>query len=102
MKLTSRTPVIWQPDEMTCYGVQPKNVNAARARDDFLAVLFSLLTGCTSYKNTAWEYIRLQRIFVRQVRHQQEGAKSNIAYLIYTTFLMTVRTFSDGKFSINL
>lgn len=37
MKLTSRTPVIWQPDEMTCYGVQPKNVNAVRARDDFFS-----------------------------------------------------------------
>lgn len=54
MKLTGRTPVIWQPDEITCYGVQSKNVNTARARDDFLAVLFSLLTGCASYKNTAW------------------------------------------------
>lgn len=54
MKLTRRTPVIWQLDEMTCYGVQPKNVNAARTHKDFLAVLFSLLTGCARYKSSAW------------------------------------------------
>ncbi|EAW2931498.1 hypothetical protein FEF67_02990 [Salmonella enterica] len=54
MKLTSRTPVIWQPDEMTCYGVQPKMLTPPGLVMIFLAVLFSLLTGCASYKNTAW------------------------------------------------
>lgn len=30
MKLTSRTLVIWQLNEMTCYGVQPKMLMPTR------------------------------------------------------------------------
>ncbi|EAA2981401.1 hypothetical protein DNY73_07275 [Salmonella enterica subsp. diarizonae] len=54
MKLTIRMPVIWQLNEMTCYGVQPKMLMPTRLIMIFLAVLFSLLTGCASYKNSAW------------------------------------------------
>ncbi|EAP0943366.1 hypothetical protein B7802_09565 [Salmonella enterica] len=54
MKLTIRMPVIWQLNEMTCYGVQPKMLMPTRLIMIFLAVLFSLLTGCASYKNSGW------------------------------------------------
>ncbi|EBD7574010.1 hypothetical protein C3Z23_20005 [Salmonella enterica] len=52
----------------------------------FLAVLFSLLTGCASYKNTAWGIYPASTDICPSGTTQQEGAKSNIAYLIYTTF----------------
>ncbi len=78
-----RTPVIWQPDEMTCYE-STENVNAAG-----LVMIFSrtvLIADRMPGLKHGMGYIRLQRIFVHQVRHQQEVQKSNIAYLIYTTF----------------
>lgn len=86
MKLTIRMPVIWQLNEMTCYGVQPKMLMPTRLIMIFLAVLFSLLTGVQVIKTLRGEYIRPLQIFVHQVRHQQEDAKSNIAYLIYIIF----------------
>ncbi|ECC1691429.1 hypothetical protein DPB93_01320 [Salmonella enterica subsp. salamae] len=54
MKLTIRTPVIWQLNEIAHYGVQPKMLMPIRLMMIFLAVLSSLLTGCASDKNSAW------------------------------------------------